>query len=121
MKVVASRGGVAVAGDVFGDITVNLGDLPQADDNLAPIVPQRRDRFISLLARHELIGGREEVISALDKSAGVKDGYVFVTGASGYGKTALLANWVRRQHDQDGIFCCYSFVSRIDGTQQEDF
>ena len=47
------------------------------------------------------------------------NGYIFVTAQSGFGKTALLANWVKALplDDQD---VCYHFISRLDRLADEE-
>jgi tetratricopeptide (TPR) repeat protein len=68
----------------------------------------------SLLSRHKLFGGREMELKQLnDFVSQHASGYMFITARSGFGKTALLANWVKTllQNNQDG---CYYFISRPD-------
>ena len=61
------------------------------------------------------------MLSTLDAlAAGPGGNYLLVTGRSGYGKTALLANWITRRRDA-GATPCYSFISRVDGTEDEEF
>ena len=82
--------------------------------------PLLRGRFASLLERHRLFGGRQ---AQLDRLTALVDerrsGYTFVTGPSGFGKTALLANWVMEA--ELGRRPAYHFISRVDGTADETF
>lgn len=111
---------IPCAGAVERD-AYDITGLPYADPQLAPVLPLRRERFSSLLGRHELFGGRHELLATLDAlAAGPGGDYLFVTGKSGYGKTAMLANWVTRRRHASAT-SCYSFVSRVDGTQDEEF
>jgi hypothetical protein len=72
-----------------------------------------------LLKRHTLFGGRDAELKRLnDFLAKRPSGYQFVTGPSGYGKTALLANWVKAlQHDDHPVV--YHFISRVDNLADE--
>lgn len=64
---------------------------------------------------------RREVLAALDAVVTGHGGdYLFVNGRSVYGKTAMLANWIILRRDA-GATPCYSFVSRIDSTEYEEF
>src|SRR5271165_470646 len=83
--------------------------------------PQLRARFDKLLKRHTLFGGREKELVRLDQFvASNTSGYFFITAASGFGKTALLANWTRDLLKR-GRRVCYHFISGLDGTTGEEF
>jgi tetratricopeptide (TPR) repeat protein len=74
----------------------------------------------TLLNRHTLFGGRESELDLLDQFVGQgSKGYCFLTGRSGFGKTALLANWVQ-DPGQDSRHVCYHFINRIEGMAGED-
>jgi hypothetical protein len=80
-----------------------------------------KERLNRLLDRHALFGGRERHLCALD--AFVTDrssGYAFVAAESGFGKTALLANWVRKLEERNEKVA-YHFISRLDDLAGEDF
>jgi hypothetical protein len=81
-----------------------------------------KKRIAPLLERHRLFGGRNAELAFLDDYLNQHtNGYVFVSGGIGFGKTALLANWVRRLTDEKKDVC-YHFVSRLDGDlAREDF
>ncbi|HJW12277.1 MAG TPA: hypothetical protein VJ598_10845, partial [Albitalea sp.] len=66
---------------------------------LAGVTTPYRHRLDRLMAqaRETLFGGRGDELAWLDGAvAAGTSGHVFVSGESGSGKTALLANWVRR-------------------------
>jgi len=61
----------------------------------ATLSPFRR-RLERLIDDERFFGGRDVELGWLDRAIGTEaGGYVFVTGRSGAGKTALLVNWVR--------------------------
>ena len=94
--------------------------------------------------RHGLFGGRERELGILDAAlhsvlppfpmgereapddayeaapsdAAGEGRYVFVTGAAGSGKSALLANWIRRIEGEDHHIA-YAFINRIEFTRDE--
>lgn len=74
----------------------------------------------TLLARHTFFGGRDEELARLDAVLETRpSGYLFVTGPSGFGKTALLAHWVQRL-EQAHRPVCYHFLSRVEQTAGEE-
>ena len=90
-----------------------------------PVVPTlasaARIRQDMLVQRHELFGGRDDELARLDRQvAGKSTSFHFVYGPSGYGKTALLANWVRQlqARHQPVVF---QFISRLEGMAGEEF
>jgi hypothetical protein len=96
----------------------NLQPASAENPRLTPILTKR---LRPLLDRHALFGGRNVELDWLDsylrKHA---SGYMFVTAHSGFGKTALLANWVQKSV-QDKRAICYHFISRVDETAGEEF
>jgi hypothetical protein len=93
--------------------------LASADNpRLTPILTRR---LRPVLDRHVLFGGRTAELDWLDTQLREHtSGYLFVTGRSGFGKTALLANWVKQlTHDNRPV--CYHFISRVDQTAGEEF
>jgi hypothetical protein len=83
-----------------------------------------KTRLWRLLSRHAPFGGRDAEIASLNAlTADQTGGYVFVTAASGYGKTALLAHWLSlvENRTEDHSFTAYTFMSRLDGLADEDF
>lgn len=73
----------------------------------------------ALIARHSLFGGRDGELQRLDQLvSGSTRGYHFVTGPSGFGKTALLANWIGRLQSRARPVS-FHFVSRLDGMAGE--
>jgi hypothetical protein len=94
--------------------------FPQAE-SAPPIAASLRRRLDSLLAHHRPFGGREELLDALDAlAADDATGYVFVTAGSGFGKTALLANWLLRSMATGGE-PVYHFINRAEGVADEQF
>jgi tetratricopeptide (TPR) repeat protein len=79
-----------------------------------------RERFLALLEEHTAIfGGRDEEMARLRGFvASGKGGYLFVTGPSGYGKTALLANFVAPAFERYAFYF-FSFAHGFRG--REDF
>ncbi len=86
------------------------------------ITPSLKFSLERLLDSHTLFGGREAELGRLDEFIEHRSsGYIFVTARSGFGKTALLANWVRT-FPRKNQTVCYHFISRIYGkTAEEDF
>ena len=81
-----------------------------------PLQVDLRSRFDELLQDHALFGGRADAVAAIQQFiADPHGGYLFITGLSGYGKTALLAQWVRRYG------AVYHFINQVYGTDDEDF
>jgi hypothetical protein len=81
-------------------------------------------RLWRLLSRHEPFGGRDAELAKLNAFLAKREsGYVFVTGPSGFGKTALLAHWLSLLETQtdDHWFVAYTFMNRLDGLADEDF
>ena len=79
-----------------------------------------RDRLAKLFARHTLFAGRDREIRMLDAFvADRSSGYAFVTARSGFGKSALLSNWIRSLESR-GQHVCYHFISRTDGVADQD-
>jgi hypothetical protein len=73
----------------------------------------------TLLKRHSLFGGRDPELAQLDDFADAAGGYLWVTSGPGFGKTALLANWIGR-YEAMGAEIVYYFISGVDGTAAED-
>jgi hypothetical protein len=72
-----------------------------------------RVRLAAIFDQHRLFGGRNTELEALDgflKTRG--SGYALVTGGSGSGKTALLANWIRTLEARDDVSVAYHFINR---------
>jgi len=81
-------------------------------DGGTPITASLRPRLDELIAEHSLFAGRDIELGAIDRHLSEHTGgYLFITGRAGFGKTALLANWVRRR-ESAGNVTCYHFLSR---------
>ena len=61
-------------------------------------------------SRHRHFKGREEYLEYLDNFVRSNHRYLVITGESGMGKSALLANWIRRNHGNDNFNLVYHFV-----------
>jgi tetratricopeptide (TPR) repeat protein len=82
-----------------------------------PMYVELRNQFEGLLKRYDLFGGREAEKADIKAFLGdPQGGYLFVTGRSGYGKTALLARCIT---GHEGII--YHFINRVDGHADEEF
>lgn len=87
----------------------------------ARIAASLKPRLDDLLERHTLFGGREVELKRLNEFLAQRpSGYQFITGQSGFGKTALLVNWVKALQ-QGGQSLCYHFISRLDEVADEEF
>src|SRR5690242_8798788 len=113
---VNSTGGFAAIGDNAALSIYNIGsDRPT-------IRPTLRNQLAPLMDRHDTFGGRKgELSDLIGWMEQRRSGYTFVTGPSGYGKTALLVHFVRslQARGEDPV---YHFVSqRDDMLSQADF
>lgn len=80
-----------------------------------------RLRLREVFDAHRLFGGREEELRALDAAAASDEtDFLFVTGVSGTGKTALLTNWVAALEGRDDVQVCYHFLSRQHGLARRE-
>jgi hypothetical protein len=112
-----------------GSTGVAIGDHAQVIQNIrkvynvykvakgqARITAALRISVSALLEPHKLFGGRDVELSCLDAFLSEQPGgYCFVTGPSGFGKTALLANWIAGLEGA-GQPVCYHFLDRAGGT-----
>lgn len=77
------------------------------------VAPDLRQRLVSIFKQHRIFGGRQDEIAQLDAFVAGKDsGYLFVTGDSRSGKTALLANWIERLQEREDLSVAYHFINR---------
>lgn len=96
-------------------------DIHPPAEGGARITASLKERLHRLLERHTLFGGRDAELTRLNAFLIQRSsGYLFVTGRSGFGKTALLVNWMKML-ERDGRRVCYHFISRLDGVADEDF
>ncbi len=72
------------------------------------------DRTLALVEEYtQLFVGREDVMSKLDKFLTQTDKrYLTITARAGFGKTALLANWVKSRQGNDYFIACHFFRQR---------
>ena len=108
-------------------------DLPQqvADAVAARLAPppgagppDLRQLFQGVIDRHALFAGRKDELAALDRELRGQAGdpgdagrYVCVSAPAGFGKSALLAHWLRSL--DPGADVAFAFVNRLAGTAEE--
>lgn len=109
--------------------------LGVADPDRLPRLPSRQLNGLAklgklrkyqerLLADYEVVAGREFELTSLDEFLSQSERrYCLLTSAPGMGKTALLAEWIRRLEDRREIRTVYYFLSRSHGTagREQDF
>jgi hypothetical protein len=124
-----NQGGWNVGRDVFNaqSLALALGSQAQVVINAANLqMPsrfssRRRTQQEELIQRHHLFGGRDDELARLDALvADSPNRFHFVHAASGFGKTALLANWVVRLR-QRAQPACWQFINRFEGMADEEF
>jgi len=72
--------------------------------------------FDEIYSAHRLFGGRTDEIDRLNRFMEAKDrAYLFVTGPSGLGKTALLARWAQELQRKSFSTAVHFISSRIHG------
>jgi hypothetical protein len=100
----------------------NVGTLVLPPQPSAPkFSTPRRTRQDELIRRHHLFGGRNAELGQLDALLRYSpNAFHFIYGPSGFGKTALLANWVTALQ-ANGQPVCYRFTSRLEGMADEDY
>ena len=93
---------------------------PEPDDgaalasSLGVITEDKVERLIAEYTDGVFVG-RDEVMDRLDAFVSrQRSGCLAVTAKAGYGKTALLANWLARQRDKADPFFAYHFFRRND-------
>jgi WD40 repeat protein len=118
--------------DAPGAVIGAIGDRAQVTQRIEQtynIYPASKDRpritaslkmpLETLLKPHRLFGGREDELAALNHFVAQRtSGYLFVTGPSGYGKSALLANWIKGLAAQNQPVV-YHFINRSGGNGDE--
>lgn len=81
--------------------------------NLENLQPDLRLRLARVFDSHRLFGGRDDELDRLNRFLEENPcGYAFVTGISGSGKSALIANWVRHLLGRDDLRVAYHFINR---------
>lgn len=99
----------------------NTYHLAPPEDGGVSVTPSLLPRLEVVLNRHILFGGRDKELARLDALLTERpNGYLLVTGLSGFGKTALLANWIKAlRADHQSV--CYHFINRSEGLADEKF
>jgi tetratricopeptide (TPR) repeat protein len=110
-------GGDNVAGDkVAGPKITNI-----YGPTLTRFSSARRTQQEELIQRHDVFGGRDAELAKLDALVSNSPRRLhFIHAASGFGKTALLANWVLKlRHGKRRV--CWQFINRFEGMADEEF
>ncbi len=97
---------------LVGDALIEWQRRPFAVEVRTDMVHDRVDSVMS--EYFELFVGREDEIAALEQFiADNPKGFLTITAPAGFGKSALLANWIRRLRlepsKQDAVFVAYHF------------
>ncbi len=80
-----------------------------------PTTVMLRERQVNYLERHHLFAGRETELNRIRTFLAHRSrGYIFVTGSSGYGKTALLANLIAQDRERYAWY----FLNQNDNTHR---
>ncbi len=87
--------------------------------SLERVKPHLKRRLARIFETHQLFGGRTEELTRLDAFVAGPSGYMVVTGGSGSGKSALMANWIRRLEGR-GRQVAYHFISLQHDTAGHD-
>lgn len=121
-------GGNIVAGDNVGRDKIE-GDKVAGPKIITNIYGPTLTRFSSarrtqqeeLIQRHDVFGGRDAELAKLDALVSNSPHRLhFIHAASGFGKTALLANWVLKlRHAERRV--CWQFINRFEGMADEEF
>jgi hypothetical protein len=87
-----------------------------------PAPAELREVFRGVLERHVLFAGRDRELGVLEHAATELGAsgtgrYVCVSAPAGFGKSALLANWVSRLDGAEDL--AFAFVNRLAGTDDE--
>lgn len=87
--------------------------------SLERVKPQLKRRLARIFESHQVFGGRADELARLGAFVSGPSGYMVVTGGSGSGKTALMANWIRSLEAR-GFQVAYHFISRQHDTAGHD-
>ena len=111
--------GIAVGGTVYATPFQAIVDrLPELKQQVRARQPLLRDSLNSVFQRHAVFGGRDPELELLDRFVESDHSALLVTAPSGFGKTALLANWVQRL-ERSGQAVAHHFISRLDDSASE--
>lgn len=99
---------------------INIGHVHLGHQRSPMFASALRDSQSELIKLHTVFGGRGRELDKLQSFLNqTQRPYHFVWGPSGFGKTALLANWVSRLQNQEKQVC-FHFVNRLDGVAGEE-
>jgi len=94
-----------------------LSPLDPFGKSLERVTPQLKRRLARIFDLHHVFGGRSAEMAQLDAFVAGPAGYMLVTGGSGSGKTALMANWIRSLEAR-ATRIAYHFISLQHGTAE---
>ena len=80
------------------------------DGECTPLERERTAQRAYINSRHSHFVGREKELEVLDTFARSSSSHLVITGDSGMGKSALLANWIRCNENNDAFNLAYHFV-----------
>ena len=85
--------------EIYQDVKEILTILKKSAERIRPEIAHRIDEILK--EYQKLFVGREEELKAIDDFiSDEKGGYFLITADAGYGKTALLANWLKNNRFQ---------------------
>jgi hypothetical protein len=108
-----ARRGLMVPPDRLLAFKEQYGVAPVRDGaRLFRPLPERE--FQDIFRVNATFGGRRAELDRLDRFVSLEErGYWFVTGGSGFGKTAFLARWIETLRRRGEAVCFHFFASRI--------
>lgn len=80
------------------------------DGERTPLESERTAQRAYINSRHSYFVGREEELNYLDNFVRSNRRHLVITGDSGMGKSALLADWIRHNYKNDSFNIVYHFV-----------
>ena len=80
------------------------------DGERTPLESERTAQRAYINSRHSHFVGREEELDYLDNFVRSNRRHLVITGDSGMGKSALLADWIRHNYKNDSFNLVYHFV-----------
>ena len=80
------------------------------DGECTPLERERTAQRAYINSRHSHFVGREKELEHLDTFARSTSTHLVITGDSGMGKSALLANWIRHNENRNDFNLVYHFV-----------
>ena len=104
---------LAIPPDQLLALREHYGVMP-VRDGARRFRPRPSREFEEIFRGNGIFGGRRPEIARLDRFTSMQDrGYSFITGPSGFGKTALLARWIELLRRRGEAVCFHFFTGRI--------